>query len=79
MRPLSTGAVRLFSLIAANAAKTGYMHLKVLIHLAEVSRSEVEVALIELMAQDYVTYNIDTQHIYLVRQRNEKRHHRFLS
>jgi len=76
IKPLSAAAVRLFGLISANAAKLGYMHLNVLIRLANVSRSEVEIALIELMSNEYVTYDIPTMHVYLVRSKNEKRNNR---
>lgn len=78
MNPLSQNAIKIFGLISANARNQSSVHINVLIHVAKQPKIQVEAALIELMTEEYVQYDIPTQHVFISKRRkhdDRKRNH----
>lgn len=76
MIPLSKNAIYIFALISANCGNAP-LHINRLFHVAKQPKAQVEAAMIELMTQKYIQYDIETQHIFIFKgNRREKQNNR---
>jgi hypothetical protein len=75
--PLSKNAIHIFALISANCGSQS-IHINVLLHVARQPKAQVEAALIELMMHEYIQYDVDTQHIFIHKEKRREKSHRHI-
>jgi hypothetical protein len=78
MTPLSKNAVYIFALISANCGNQPF-HINRLFRVARQPKAQVEAAMIELMTQEYIQYDAQTQHIFIYKGRRHERKNQWLS